>query len=296
MRVMTSVITCMVLIALIQSLVISPVSADDQAPNVSLVDVDDIPFNLTDYQEEGTVLVLHFMFLTCEPCKVMDRDLKDMYDGDDRGYEILSIDLAIPLDSSEALKAYAEDNGYDWRFSMDNEDGDALDRFEILAYPTIVIIDSEGNVSWSKHSFIEIEVLSDAIDIAINEPPVAKITISTTDPTAGEPVHLSGASSGDPDGDVLSYHWDLGDGSYDDLMEGNHTYTEEGSYAIVLTVTDGNLEHTTQLVIEVAPADDDDGSLGLGNLGSIGGVILALILLVMMVMLLLAWRGRRDQD
>ncbi len=278
------------------SLVVPSVLAEDKAPNASLVDVDGIPFNLTDYQEEGTVLVLNFMFLTCEPCKVLDNDLMNMYDGDDRDYEILSIDIS-PLESAEELKAHADENGYEWRFSMDNDDNDALDRYRILRYPTIVIIDIEGNITFRKDAYVDIEELSDAIDIAIDYPPLAQITLLTSEPTAGKPNHLSGNGSVDPDGDVLTYHWDLGDGSTKDLMEVNHTYAQGGDYTVILTVSDGKTENSTQLIVRVAPAEDDEngegGPFGLGEAGSSGWLLLALLILAMVAKLALS--GPDDQ-
>ncbi len=149
------------------SLIAPPAVAVDKAPNVSLVDVDGVPFNLTDYQDEGTVLVLDFMFLTCDPCKVLAHDLKDMYDGDNRSYEILSIDTSIDLDSAEALKAYAEENGYEWRFSMDNDNNDALKLYSPTVYPTVIIIDADGYITYRETGHIDIDDLSKAIDDAI---------------------------------------------------------------------------------------------------------------------------------
>ncbi len=149
------------------SLIAPPAVAVDKAPNVSLVDVDGVPFNLTDYQDEGTVLVLDFMFLTCDPCKVLAHDLKDMYDGDNRSYEILSIDTSIDLDPAEALKAYAEENGYEWRFSMDNDNNDALKLYSPTVYPTVIIIDADGYITYRETGHIDIDDLSKAIDDAI---------------------------------------------------------------------------------------------------------------------------------
>jgi len=143
--------------------------AVDKAPNVSLVDVDGVAFNLTDYQDDGTVLVLDFMFLTCEPCKVLAHDLHDMYqdDGAGRGYEILSIDISIDLDSADGLRDYADDNGYKWRFSMDNDNNDALKEYSPTQFPTIIIIDKEGYVTYRETGHIDVDDLSKSIEEAI---------------------------------------------------------------------------------------------------------------------------------
>ena len=149
------------------------------------------------------------------------------------------------------------------------------------------------------------------IEIPPNNGPVARITLVTVDPVAGKPVIISGSGSVDPDGDGLSYHWDLGDGNTSDLMEVNHTYAEGGNYTVVLTVSDGRAEANASLVIEVAPADDGgngaNGGNGNGNGNGDGdpvepenegiwGWVLLALLLAMVGMLALALRGRQQRE
>jgi len=55
------------------------------------------------------------------------------------------------------------------------------------------------------------------------------------------PVALDGKASSDPDGDALTYHWDLGDGSTATGPTPSHTYSLAGAYVIALTVTDNGL-------------------------------------------------------
>src|SRR5690625_3979071 len=46
------------------------------------------------------------------------------------------------------------------------------------------------------------------------------------------------AGSTDPDGEIISLAWDLGDGTTSDEPSVSHSYTEEGEYQVTLTVTD----------------------------------------------------------
>jgi len=101
-----------------------------------------------------------------------------------------------------------------------------------------------------------------------NNPPVARITVLTTAPKAGEPVLMTATLSADPDGDLLTYSWDLGDGNSSTSVEVNHTYEAGGNYTVQLTVFDGGLEGFETLVIGVAPADDPGGG---GNGGGGNG-------------------------
>ena len=160
-----------IVIALGLMLLLPSAVAVDKAPDVSLVDVDGVAFNLSDYQKEGIVLVIDFMFLTCDPCKELAHEIKEMYDGDDRNYEILSLDTSIDLDTSAKLKQYAEENGYKWRFSMDNDNNDAYKSYEPTSYPTVIIIDAEGYVTYRESATVtnlKIKDISKAIDKAIS--------------------------------------------------------------------------------------------------------------------------------
>ncbi len=152
------------------AMVLPTAVAVDKTPDVSLVDVDGIAFNLSDYAAKDKVLVLDFMFLSCEPCKLLAIDMKDMYDGDDRDYEILSIDT-FPQDTAEQLKAYAKANGYDWRFTMDNDDQDAFRKYAVTLNPTVIIIDKDGFQTYRKTGSIkaiDVDEISDEIDKAIS--------------------------------------------------------------------------------------------------------------------------------
>ncbi len=73
-----------------------------------------------------------------------------------------------------------------------------------------------------------------------NNPPVINSLSSFPDPAVpGQTVTFTAAAS-DPDGDALTYHWIFGDGSEDAAGSANemHTYAIDGSYALMLLVTD----------------------------------------------------------
>jgi PKD repeat protein/glucose/arabinose dehydrogenase len=74
-----------------------------------------------------------------------------------------------------------------------------------------------------------------------NQPPVAVATATPTTGAAPLQVSFDGSGSSDPDGETLSYAWDLdGDGAYDDssAAQTTYTYTAPGSHIATLRVTD----------------------------------------------------------
>jgi glucose/arabinose dehydrogenase/PKD repeat protein len=88
-----------------------------------------------------------------------------------------------------------------------------------------------------------------------NQPPTAIASANPTSGTAPLTVTFNGTGSTDPDGDPLTYAWDLdGDGAYDDstAAQPNFTYTSTGSITVRLKVTDPDGAFgTTTLVITV---------------------------------------------
>ena len=77
--------------------------------------------------------------------------------------------------------------------------------------------------------------------LGANNPPTAVATANPTSGPAPLTVQFNGSGSSDPDGDALTYSWDLnGDGSYGDSTAANpsFTYTTAGTYQVTLRVTD----------------------------------------------------------
>jgi PKD repeat protein len=56
----------------------------------------------------------------------------------------------------------------------------------------------------------------------------------------GQPLLLDGSRSSDPDGDTLSYAWDLGDGHTATGMRPAHTFPAPGRYVVIVRVNDGH--------------------------------------------------------
>lgn len=69
-----------------------------------------------------------------------------------------------------------------------------------------------------------------------NVPPTASFAADCTDLTCS----LDASASTDPDGTIVSYSWDFGDGQTATGATASHLYGEAGSYTITLTVTDSD--------------------------------------------------------
>lgn len=70
-----------------------------------------------------------------------------------------------------------------------------------------------------------------------NHAPTAAATASAG-ASEGTPVAFDGSGSSDPEGGALTYAWDFGDGSTGSGVAPSHTYADNGSYTVTLTVND----------------------------------------------------------
>ncbi|MCD6383171.1 MAG: PKD domain-containing protein, partial [Thermoplasmata archaeon] len=85
---------------------------------------------------------------------------------------------------------------------------------------------------------------STSVNITVyNRPPSVSI-IAPSRVNVGESVHLS-AEATDPDGDNLTFTWEMGDGTYLHGREVNHIYQSGGNYTVTLRVSDGSISNST---------------------------------------------------
>ncbi|MDD5711515.1 MAG: C45 family autoproteolytic acyltransferase/hydrolase [Smithellaceae bacterium] len=91
----------------------------------------------------------------------------------------------------------------------------------------------------------------------LNKHPVAKIAADKTAVKINEQVNFSGSTSSDPDGYIVSFNWDFGDGTTANVVTPPaHTYSTVGVYAVKLTVTDDKGSRS----VAMAPIAVSDGS------------------------------------
>ena len=90
-----------------------------------------------------------------------------------------------------------------------------------------------------------------------NQPPVANFTYYPEKPVVNQSVTFDASSSYDPDGNIMNYEWDFGDGNITNTTEEviSHSYSESGSYKVTLTVKDDKgAKNSTTKMITVMPA------------------------------------------
>lgn len=77
----------------------------------------------------------------------------------------------------------------------------------------------------------------------------------------GSAVRFDGSRSSDPDDDALTFTWDFGDGSTGSGAMPSHGYADDGSYTVILRVSDGALEEMEIASAEIANVPPAVGSI-----------------------------------
>lgn len=88
----------------------------------------------------------------------------------------------------------------------------------------------------------------------LNLPPIASFTASPLSGRAPLQVQFDAAASFDPDGTIISFDWETGDGATLIGFQPSYTYSSPGTYSTILTVTDNEgTTGTTTKTIQVNP-------------------------------------------
>ncbi len=148
--------------------------------------------------------------------------------------------------SFDASSSQGSITSYEWDFKSGRSDS-ATASGETATYSfseagtylvQLTIFDDNGFTDYEQKS---IEISSDT-----NEPPTADIATDTTSGSAPLEVQFDATGSSDPDGTIVSYEWDFGDGETKTGAKVSHTFNED---------PDSTVEYTVKLEVT-----DDDGA------------------------------------
>ncbi len=142
------------------------IGGDNNAPDFTLEDTEGVTFSLSDYEGEK-VVILDFMFSTCEPCeKFVKEALKPYSNKMDKGdVAILSVSV-FGNDDEGKLRDYAKQ--HDWRHALGDKDGEIEIAYDVVGTPKIFIIDKKGEITYSHIGPISENELSNEVEKAIS--------------------------------------------------------------------------------------------------------------------------------
>jgi hypothetical protein len=116
--------------------------------------------------------------------------------------------------------------------------------------------DSGVNSSWSPSLIVHVfdQANDSTMPVAtIFSPPIASVNQS---------ILFDGSGCFDPDGQIVSYHWDFGDGATDTGVSPIHVYDIPGEYLIILTVVDDQGNSVSTEFLMTIPMGSDVFGLG----------------------------------
>jgi PKD repeat protein/DNA-binding MarR family transcriptional regulator len=94
---------------------------------------------------------------------------------------------------------------------------------------------------------------SDRISVIIkNLSPIAIIQSQKLKANEDEEILFDGSGSYDPDGDILNYYWDFGDGTDSGEISPGHVFTASGLYQVTLRVEDSEgISGSSTIIVEI---------------------------------------------
>ena len=159
--------------------------------------------------------------------------------------ETLSTTDTVDFDASDSVSSDGDIVSYNWEFGDGNTaEGEQVSHSydEPGTYTVLLTVeDEEGQVN----------TVEETITIESDDPESVLLTNSGTEEesstsnTVDEPITFDASDSSSPNGEIESYAWDFGDSNTDEGEEVTHTYTETGTYTVVLTITDSAGETST---------------------------------------------------
>ncbi|MEM3341688.1 MAG: PKD domain-containing protein, partial [Thermoplasmata archaeon] len=135
--------------------------------------------------------------------------------------------------------------------------------------------------------------------IVNNQQPVAEFNISGKF-YVNQPISFNATLSFDPDGVIVNYSWDLGDGNLSFGTEVNHVFSLPGHYIINLTVIDNNgSSNNISKNISIMEKEEEKETKGMLSDSClyilVAGTIVALII-ILILFIFLPKRKKKEQD
>ena len=141
--------------------------------------------------------------------------------------------LTVTFDASSSYDSDGSIVGYSWNFGDGATGSGRVTSHTYTANGTftirLTVTDNEGKTGSATKS---IPVLK------VNDPPVAEFSFSPTTGIFPLNVTFDASASWDPDGSIVQYSWDFGDGSTGSGRVITHTYNSWGTFSVRLTVRD----------------------------------------------------------
>lgn len=124
------------------------------APDFLLTKLNGEEARLSDFR--GQPVIINFWATWCPPCRAEMPDFQELYESED--VEILAVNLTESEQSIEGVEDFVNELGLTFPIPMD-EDTIVAQMYEVQAYPTSYMIDSEGKVQFVARGAINYDIM-----------------------------------------------------------------------------------------------------------------------------------------
>ena len=161
------------------------------------------------------------------------------------GMEVVALDGSASTDPSHTITKYS------WRLDHQEIATGATADVELPLGTTVVTLAVTNDVGHYSADTVEITVAPGDGSLAS---PEARFTGVPRGGVAPLPVAFDAGISSDPDGTIVVYAWDFGDGGVSDLVAPTHLFLTSADHEVTLTVTDDDgLTDTRSMTVSSGP-------------------------------------------
>jgi cytochrome c-type biogenesis protein len=161
-KVQAVILVAFILIFVILATLFFTPSEVKKAPEFTLTDIDGNTFNLTDF--EGKVVLLDMMSIPCKACKILEANLKEIYDDYKDDVIFISVDI-LADDTIQMLHEYKRSHDINWTIAKDTDD--MILKYSAEIIPKVIIINGEGYATF-EGEVEEVSTLRSELDKAIS--------------------------------------------------------------------------------------------------------------------------------
>ncbi len=136
------------------------IAKGNKAPDFKLPTLDEKYMKLSEFA--GKKVILNFWATWCPPCRVEMPHMEKLYKDYEEDVVVLGVNLTQTEKSQNDVRAFVKEFGLTFPVVMDIE-GDVASTYQIFAYPTSYIIDSQGIIQEIFKGAINYEIMEKAI-------------------------------------------------------------------------------------------------------------------------------------
>ncbi len=127
----------------------------DKAPDFDLTTLDGEKVKLSDYK--GEKVLLNFWATWCPPCRAEMPDMQKLHDKHD-DVNILAVNLSGTESGEEKIQDFIDELDLSFTIPLDI-DMEISQMYEVVAYPTTYMIDSDGRIGYKSFGALNYELM-----------------------------------------------------------------------------------------------------------------------------------------